>query len=146
MKRWEDLKSTIFNQIDAYFTDFANSEESKALDKSLILDSERWGNFPISVISNIDYIQQWFASRKVWLDENIRQLIPYEISFNKLGDVNDDGDCDERDLKAIVSHIMGETPDGDDFNEYAADVNCDGEVNVDDVVLFVNQFCNTPSK
>lgn len=145
-KRWEDLKSTIFDQIDAYFADFANSEESNALDKSLILDSKRWGNGPISIMSNIDYIQQWFASRKDWLDENINQLIPYEVPFNKLGDVNDDGDCDERDLKAIVSHIMGETPDGDDFNEYAADVNCDGGVNVDDVVLFVNQFCNTPSK
>ena len=97
-------------------------------------------------MSNIDYIQQWFASRKVWLDDNINQLIPYEVPFNKLGDVNDDGDCDERDIKAIVSHIMGEILDGDSFDEYAADVNCDGGVNVDDVVLFINQFCNTPSK
>lgn len=145
-KRWEDLKSTIFNQIDTYFADYANSQESEALEKSLILDGNRWGIEPLSVKSNINYIRQWFTSRKVWLDENIHQLIPYEIPFNRLGDVNDDGECDERDITAIVSHIMGETLDGDDFNKYAADVNCDGGVNVDDVVLFVNQFCNIPGK
>ena len=145
-KRWEDLKSTIFNQIDTYFADYANSQESKALEKSLILDGNRWGIEPLSVKSIINYIQQWFTSRKVWLDENIHQLIPYEIPFNRLGDVNDDGECDDRDIKAIVSHIMGETLDGDDFNKYAADVNCDGGVNVDDVVLFVNHFCNIPGK
>ena len=55
-----------------------------------------------------------------------------------MGDVNDDDKADEKDLKAIVSFIMGDIPD--DFNEYAADVNGDGEVNVRDVVTFISKY------
>ena len=134
-RRWDELKSTLFSQIDAYLADYANSAECTALIQSLILDSRKWNNTTISVMSEIDNIRQWFTTRKDWLEQNIHKLKGYK----KLGDVNDDNKTDQMDLNAIVCHIMGDTPGG--FNEYAADVNNDGEVNVKDVVVFVKKFC-----
>jgi len=133
-RRWDELKSTLFSQIDEYLTDYANSAECTALTQSLILDSRRWNNTTISVMSEIEYTRQWFASRKDWLEKNIHSLKGYK----KLGDVNDDDKADEKDLKAIVSYIMGDIPE--DFNEYAADVNGDDKVNVGDVVTFISKY------
>jgi hypothetical protein len=53
-----------------------------------------------------------------------------------LGDVNGDNSINETDLNMIVSHIMGNTPEG--FIEDAADINVDGFINAADVVLLVN--------
>ena len=53
-----------------------------------------------------------------------------------LGDVNGDNNINETDLNMIVSHIMGNTPEG--FIEDAADINVDGFINAADVVLLVN--------
>lgn len=67
----------------------------------------------------------------------------YEISYTNgvliiemlLGDANVDGDVTEADVKAVVKHIMGQTPTG--FDKEAADVNGDKVVNVADIVEIV---------
>ena len=100
----------------------------------MVLDSKRWNVETVSVTSEIDYIRQWFATRKDWLEKSIHKLKGYK----KLGDVNDDNAADKKDLKAIVSYIMGDIPE--DFNEYAADVNGDDKVNVGDVVTFISKY------
>lgn len=133
-RRWDEIKFTLFNQIDAYLTNYAKSKECTALNKSLVLDSKRWNVETVSVTSEIDYIRLWFATRKDWLEESIHKLKGYK----KLGDVNDDNEADKKDLKAIVSYIMGDIPK--DFNKYAADVNDDGKVNVRDVVVFTSKY------
>ena len=43
---------------------------------------------------------------------------------------------DKNDVNAIVNHLLGYTPDN--FNEGAADVNGDGNVNISDIVALIN--------
>ena len=67
--------------------------------------------------------------------------IPY-AEINKItiisgkGDVNCDNFIDKNDVNAIVNHLLGYTPDN--FNEGAADVNGDGNVNISDIVALIN--------
>lgn len=53
------------------------------------------------------------------------------------GDVNEDGELDEKDVKAIADHIMGQTPEG--FNKKNADLNGDGMINAADIVELLNK-------
>jgi hypothetical protein len=137
IKRWYKLRPTIFDQIDTYMADYANSEEFIALEKSLELDYKRWGENQVYPRQEIDNIRQWFVTRKVWLDENISKLNIQETKPVRLGDVNDDGIIDDKDVKALASHIMGNTPT--DFEEELADVNEDTKVDVADVVMLINK-------
>lgn len=51
-----------------------------------------------------------------------------------IGNVNGDNELDEKDLNAIVNHVMGKPQDGN-FDVNMADVNKDGDVNATDVVF-----------
>ena len=51
----------------------------------------------------------------------------------KPGDANGDGELNETDRNYIVRHIMGDTPD--DFDEEAANLNGDEQIDVADLVL-----------
>lgn len=60
-----------------------------------------------------------------------------DISFvisvdNPLGDANSDGELSETDRDYIIRHIMGDTPD--DFDEEAANLNGDENIDVADIV------------
>ena len=53
------------------------------------------------------------------------------------GDANDDNNVDVLDLVAAVSHILGnEILEGGSF--YAADMNSDGIINIQDIILIIN--------
>ena len=114
--------------MDAFLTAFANSEERKALDNSLVLDGKMAGKSVISVIDAIEVFKQWLSSRKIWLEEQISQL-----EGSELGDVNCDGIVDKADLNLMIDYLMDKTPE-DTFDVNKADVNQDGDVNVADVV------------
>ena len=47
------------------------------------------------------------------------------------------GELDEKDVKAIADHIMGQTPEG--FNKKNADLNGDGMINAADIVELLNK-------
>ena len=72
----------------------------------------------------------------------------YEITYvngtliveRLMGDANSDGDLTEADVNAIANHIMGQTPNG--FDEKAANVNGDNEVNAADIVALINLIKN----
>ena len=49
---------------------------------------------------------------------------------------NGDGTVNVTDVSAVISHILGRTPDG--FNATAADVNADDVINVTDVSAIIN--------
>jgi hypothetical protein len=127
-RRWNELKPTLFSEMDAFLTAFANSERCIALDNSLVLDRKVAGRSVNSVVDAIESLKQWFSSRKIWLDEQISQLKEAE-----LGDINCDGSIDKSDLNLMIDHIMGKTPE-DTFDVDKADVDQDGHVNVADVV------------
>lgn len=55
-----------------------------------------------------------------------------------ISDANNDGKVDEEDLNAIVSHIMGDTPEN--FDKEAADINGDDKVDAADIVHLVNKI------
>lgn len=60
-----------------------------------------------------------------------------DISFvisvdSSLGDANSDGELSETDRDYIIRHIMGDTPD--DFDEEAANLNGDENIDVADIV------------
>lgn len=59
--------------------------------------------------------------------------ISFVISVDRpLGDANSDGELSEADRNYIVRHIMGDTPD--DFDEEAANLNGDENIDVADIV------------
>lgn len=131
-RRWNELKPDLFSQMDAYLTDFVNSEECTALDKSFVLDRKVAGKNKNTVAEVLGSYKQWFSDREIWLDGQISKLEGY-----KLGDVNCDGYVNEADLKGIVDYIMGNTPE-DTFDVDNADVNQDKDVNAADVVALIN--------
>jgi hypothetical protein len=66
-------------------------------------------------------------------------LTPEEMGID--GDVNGDNVLDEKDLNAIVNHIMGKPQEGY-FDINLADVNKDGKVDAADIVKLVNMIRN----
>ena len=60
---------------------------------------------------------------------NIREILD--------GDVNSDGKVNEADVNAIVSHIMGNTPEG--FSIEKADLTGDGNINVTDITILIKK-------
>lgn len=54
----------------------------------------------------------------------------------RLGDVNDDGEIDVRDVVLVMRHVL-EIEELDQDQEKYADVNCDGEIDVRDVTLIM---------
>lgn len=59
------------------------------------------------------------------------------VAEKKLGDVNADTKVDEKDLKAVINHIMGMTPEGF-FDVNMANINKDDKVDATDVVCLIN--------
>ena len=57
------------------------------------------------------------------------------LKGSRKGDVNGDGDIDYADVRALVNHLIGLTPD--QFNAAVADVNGDGRVDITDVTALV---------
>ena len=133
-RKWNKLKPVLFSQMDAYLTDYANSEECKALDRSLVLDRKVHGNSKGTVVDVVNSFKQWFSSRKIWLDEQISKLKGYE-----LGDANCDGKVNKTDLNLIIDYIIGKTPKGT-FDVDNADVNQDGHVDAADIVGLIKLF------
>ena len=60
-----------------------------------------------------------------------------EMTFmtNLTGDVNGDGNINQKDVDDLVNHIMHKTPIN--FNEKMADINNDGKINVADVTALI---------
>ena len=53
------------------------------------------------------------------------------------GDVNGDDVLDEKDLNAMINHIMGKPQEGN-FDVNMANINKDDKVNIVDVVMLIN--------
>ncbi|MBR6936260.1 MAG: CotH kinase family protein [Prevotella sp.] len=73
--KWEELRPTIFNQIEQFLKDFASSDIARALEESRVLDFNRWSitgpTVALNIISNI----HWFKKRKFWLDRAIGNIV-----------------------------------------------------------------------
>ena len=54
-----------------------------------------------------------------------------------VGDANDDGEVDVKDIVDIVNHTMGKPTSTGKFIETAADINEDGQINIADIVALI---------
>ncbi len=67
--------------------------------------------------------------------------ISFVVENGLLGDVNGDEYVDVTDVMMMVSHILGDTPEG--FRAQMADVNVDEIIDVTDIMLIVNMILNS---
>ncbi|MBR5102505.1 MAG: endonuclease [Muribaculaceae bacterium] len=67
---------------------------------------------------------------------NLVEVTTTEEPAVLLGDVNNDGDVDVKDVTALISYILGVTPEN--FNINNANVNGEGEIDVQDVTALIN--------
>ena len=89
-------------------------------------ESTDGSKYPVT-IKNAKYSLTSGAS-KVNMSETEGQL-----TVKIMGDANGDFKLDQKDVTAIVNHIMGDSPDN--FDEKAADMNGDEKIDVTDIVL-----------
>lgn len=69
-------------------------------------------------------------------DEDFKNNV--EIVSDILGDANNDGEVDQKDIDSVIQYMMDD--DADDFIFKNADVNEDGKVNAIDIVILVNMM------
>ena len=127
--RWDDVSPTIFNQINMYLDEFAQSEEVAALDISIEWDNQLW-NWELknsSVQKLVNLYKSYFNKRKSWLTYAISQF----QSSNIKGDVNGDTYVNEQDIMVLTNIIMKKQLN---YQKSRADVNTDGFVNAADIV------------
>lgn len=71
---WRDEKDVIFDQMLTFLDDYAKSEEAVAMDKSIVLDNQRWNTDNDGVEMCINNAKDWFTTRKSWLQESIDDI------------------------------------------------------------------------
>ena len=81
---WKEVKTSVFDNIDDILADFATSEEAAAIDRSYILDNQRWQWENTPVETQINSLRQWFASRKQWLDNAITAIDDSEAGISEI--------------------------------------------------------------
>lgn len=131
-KQWDEVSPTIFNDLNTFLDEFAQSEEASALDASAELDNQLWNwkikNSMVQTIVNIS--RQHFENKQAWLTWKIKTF-PSSIT----GDVNLDNVVDNQDLTALVAYVTTGVPEG--LYEFMTDVNSDGDINVADIVELI---------
>lgn len=63
---WKSISDTVFDEIISYLDDFASSEESVALSKSIEFDNKKYGT-KNDVDASIEIAKNWFVTRQKWL-------------------------------------------------------------------------------
>ena len=108
---------------------FKNEETEEVLTKkptvtTTATKTSAIGNYPVEVSG---------AEAKNYEISYVNGVLTVELL---LGDVNGDGEVDNKDLIAITKYILGETIKN--FDEKAADLNGDKKVNAADIVKLVD--------
>lgn len=71
---WHQFSNTLFADIDDYFEQFEKTEEWADIEKSLLLDQQRWEYNDCTLAEDATDVRKWFAERKVWMNEAIGNL------------------------------------------------------------------------
>jgi hypothetical protein len=71
---WEQKKSTVFDDMIAYLTEYAASDEGAAWTTSNHYDSLLWGTENQSNEDATDRAIAWYKSRRTWLEQNIANI------------------------------------------------------------------------
>ena len=141
-KRWEEVLPTIFDDLNSFIDEFAESEEAKALNISADMDQKlwKWDLENLSVLSVVNHFKRQLGNRRTWLTGAISNFPSGIIK----GDVNGDYAIDYNDVVEMVNAITG-NPSGK-YIQAAANMNDDNVVNAADIVLLVKKLSNTVSR
>lgn len=71
LARWEELNPKLFDEMESFLNDFAQSDIAEALEKSSILDERRWNTSGPAVADVIATNLEWFRTRQKWLEKAI---------------------------------------------------------------------------
>lgn len=95
-------------------------------------------------LSNLNKSSRFVYRVRALGEENTYSLWSEEHTFKfsstvgAIGDVNNDGKCDAKDIIAISQWIMGKY--SGEFNEETADVNGDGKINIADIIAIMQKI------
>lgn len=84
VNRYHELSPAIFDRIDYMLDSLSTSPLAADLQTSKQWDCERWGLTRLSVQEEITKLRQWFAGRKLWMDENM----PAATAINDIPSTN----------------------------------------------------------
>lgn len=79
VKRWNEIKGTLFSQMNDFLETYKNSDEAKAVDSSWVADDNVWHEswrmiYGKNVQQQIDTLKQWFTQRQTTLDRLISEI------------------------------------------------------------------------
>ena len=88
-------------------------------------------NYPATFKGEYDYMNDWMNSRAAWLSSQFRA--DYVEPEYKVGDVDDSGVVDIKDVTEIQRIVLGYTYS--ENQKKAADINTDGKVDITDATF-----------
>ena len=138
-KRWDEVSPTIFDDLNSYIDEFAQSEEAAALNQSAQLDNQlwKWDMENLMIPSLVNHFKNKLATKKNWLTGAIGKFPSGIIK----GDVNGDYTIDYNDAEEMANAIMGNP--SEKYIKEAANMNNDDVVNATDLVLLVKIISKT---
>lgn len=76
LSQWEAVGKYVFDQMIAFLQDFSTTSEAAALQTSNEWDLARWGHDTgYSVDEMVQAAINWFADRKIWMNEQVAAMI-----------------------------------------------------------------------
>lgn len=70
-ERWNSVSKTLFNDLESFLDNFADSDTGRAFDRSIPYDSERWNRTGKTLEELKAEANAWFSRRERWLDSVI---------------------------------------------------------------------------
>ena len=71
---WDEMKDRVFHELSQYLDSYMESDLHQAVDSSIVLNNERWGDQSPSIPFSSDLVEaakSYFDKRKIWLEKNI---------------------------------------------------------------------------
>ena len=119
---------TGFEAINQQYDTKNDADKSNAAPQQFVID------FTATVAGNYVFYFQCPGS-----DSNAHNVIVSNISLKRLvGDVDGDGKTNVEDVKKLLQHVLGNTPDG--FVENAADMDGNGVVDISDITKLIEKL------
>ena len=74
---WQEMKGSIFDQLERDLDNYLESDLRKAIDASIIMNNDRWATEMYGLPSSETFIEEakaYLRQQKVWLESAIRNL------------------------------------------------------------------------
>lgn len=86
VKRWNELKGSIFNKIDSIIDDL-KTPEWDAYSRSVSADRKRWDGYEEPLMTSYYRFKKYYGNRFVWMEKTIREMeeVLFEEYLSELG-------------------------------------------------------------